>query len=194
MSIDYNTTRITAISIVDQARERLLAIPRSDLQAVKKADNSFVTRADQETEAFIREKLQAHFPDHSILGEEFPSVDKDSPYQWVIDPIDGTHSFKHGVPLYGIMLCLLEEGRPVVSVVDLAGIGRSFAAAKGAGTLCNGVPVVMHDLSEDELMSDEIIAIGERRAFEKGNRVEVFDTLMHAHNHLRTYCDCLDTC
>ena len=190
MSIDYKQTRTVAASIVDQARERLLAIPRSDLQAVKKADNSFVTRADRDTEAFIREQLQMHFPDHSILGEEFPSVDKDSPFQWVIDPIDGTHSFKHGVPLYGIMLCLLEEGQPVVGIVDLAGIGRSYAAAKGAGTLLNGQPVLLPDLDEADMLADEIIAIGERRAFIKGGRPEVFDTLLQAHNHLRTYCDC----
>ena len=189
-TIDYQTTLTTLTGIVAEARARLLAIPRADIQAEKKEDNSFVTRADKETEAFIREHLQLHFPDHSILGEEFPSVDKDSPYQWVIDPIDGTHSFKHNIPLYGIMVCLLEHGKPVVSIVDLPGVDRSYAAAKDQGTTCNGSLIQIQDLGPDESIEDEVISTGERKAFVKCGRSEVFNALMQNHNHTRTYCDC----
>ena len=149
-TIDYATTLNTLKDIIAEARTRLLAIPRDDIQAVKKADNSFVTRADKETEAFIREHLQEHFPDHSILGEEFPSIEKDSPFQWIIDPIDGTHSFKHNIPLYGIIVCLLEEGTPVVSMIDLPAINRCYAATKEGGTTCNDHPVQIHDLDPNE--------------------------------------------
>jgi len=190
MQIDYQATLTTLTAIVAEARTRLLAIPRDDIQAVKKADNSFVTRADKETEAFIRERLLHHFPSHSILGEEFPSVEKDSPYLWVIDPIDGTHSFKHDIPLYGTMVCLLENGKPVVSIVDLPGIDRSYAAAKHGGTTCNGSPIQVQDLGPQELIADEVISMGERLQFVKGDRVDVFDALMQNHDHTRTYCDC----
>lgn len=189
-SLDYAATLALLSDIVIQARAHLLAIPRNDIQAEKKADNSFVTRADKETELFIREKLQAHFPDHSLLGEEFPSVEKDSPYQWVIDPIDGTHSFKHNIPLYGIMVALLENGRPVVSAVDLPAIDKLYTAAKGYGATCNGSPIQIEDLSLKEAIEDEVISTGERAYFIKCGRVEVFDTLMQSHNHVRVYCDC----
>ena len=189
-SIDYATTLNTLKEIVAEARTRLLAIPRDDIQAEKKADNSFVTRADRETELFLREQLQVHFPEHSILGEEFPSVEKDSPFTWIIDPIDGTHSFKHNIPLYGIMICLVEDGKPVVSIVDLPAIDRCYAAAKGAGATLNGHPLRMQDLASDELISDEVIATCQRRSFLNCDRSDVFDTLLQTHKDTRIYPDC----
>lgn len=189
-TIDYTATLATLKEIVKQARARLMAIPRNDIQAEKKADNSFVTRADRETELFLREQLQLHFPDHSIMGEEFPSIEKDSPYQWIIDPIDGTRSFKHNIPLYGIMICLVEEGNPVVSVVDLPGIDRTYAAALGEGATCNGASIYAKDLQEGESVADEVISSGQRKSYVKCDRSEVFDTLMQSHNYLRVYSDC----
>ena len=189
-SINYAATLRVLTDIVAQARTRLLAIPRDDIQAEKKADNSFVTRADRETEIFLRTHLEEHFPDHSIMGEEFPSIEKDSPFMWIIDPIDGTHSFKHNIPLYGIMVCLVEDGKPVVSVVDLPAIDRCYAAAKGAGTTCNGNPVHLQDLSSVDLISDEVIAACQRSSFVSCDRSEVFDSLMLAHKDMRIYPDC----
>ena len=189
-SIDYAATLNVLTDIVAQARARLLAIPRDDIQAEKKADNSFVTRADRETEIFLRTHLQELFPGHSILGEEFPSVEKDSPFLWVIDPIDGTHSFKHNIPLYGIMVCLVEHGKPVVSVVDLPAIDRCYAAAKGKGTTCNGIPVHLQDLSPEDLITDEVIATCQRTPFVRCDRTEVFDSLVVAHKDVRIYPDC----
>ena len=189
-SIDYTATLDILTDIVAKARARLLAIPRDDIQAEKKEDNSFVTRADRETELFLRLQLQEHFPDHSILGEEFPSLEKDSPFRWIIDPIDGTHSFKHNIPLYGIMICLVEEGKPVVSVIDLPGIDRRYAAAKGAGATCNGNPLQLEDLLAEDLIDDEVIATCQRRSFVNCDRSEVFDSLLQSHKDMRIYPDC----
>ncbi len=188
--MDLQQTRNTASTIILEARKRLLDIVASgDLQATKKEDNSFVTRADKETEQFIREALSRHFPTHNVLGEEFPTIDRGSRYTWVIDPIDGTHSFKHGIPLYGTMLCLLEEKTPLVSIIDLPGLGRQYAAAKGFGTTCDGKPVSLAPLGELPV-ADEVIATGERAQFVSGSRDGLFDKLMAEHQHVRTYCDC----
>ena len=192
--MDIGNTLNIAKQIIADARAQLVSIGRHDLQVVKKADNSFVTRADKETEQLIRNKLSKAFPDHNIFGEEFPSVDNKSAYTWVIDPIDGTHSFKHGIPLYGTMLCLLEQDTPVVSIIDLPGIDRSYAAAKGLGTTCNGSQVQLYDLQKSESVADEVIATGERMQFVKGGTVDVFDKLMQSHDHVRTYCDCFGHC
>lgn len=188
--MDLAATRDTAVDIIQKGRRQLAAIAREDLQITKKADNSFVTRADRETELLIRKELEAAFPSHNILGEEFPTLDKNAPYTWVIDPIDGTHSFRHGIPLYGTMLCLLEDKTPLVSVVDLPGLDRCYAAAKGYGALCNGNTLTLSDLDPDALIADEVIATGERLQFEDCGLAGIFDTLMQSHRHVRTYCDC----
>lgn len=179
-----------ACSIVAEARQHLLSIPRTELQVQKKEDNSFVTRADTETETFIREQLEAHFPDHGILGEEFPDKRTDSSYTWVIDPIDGTHSFKHNIPLYGIILCLMEGDDRVLSVIDLPALDRRYSAARGLGTSLNGASIHISDLMSDEQIDEEVIGTGERRAFLSCGKETLFDRLMLDHAHVRTYCDC----
>lgn len=188
--MDLNTTRNTALSIIAKARTQLREIARNDLQITKKADNSFVTRADKETEKLIRRELENAFPNHNILGEEFPSIEKGASHTWVIDPIDGTHSFRHGIPLYGTMLCLLEDDKPLVSVVDLPGLDRCYSAAKGHGAFVNNEQIILQALTPDELIADEVIATGERLQFEDCGLAGTFDTLMQSHRHVRTYCDC----
>ncbi len=188
--MNLNQTLQTASSIVSQARTRLLSIARTDLQITKKEDNSFVTRADKETELFIRDQLSQAFPDHSIHGEEFPTIDRNSPYRWIIDPIDGTHSFRHNIPLFGTMLCLLHDSIPIVSIIDLPGFDKLYAAAKGQGTTCNGNLVRLTDLQQDEMVVDEVIATGERLQFDDCGLAHQFDKLMKSHRHVRTYCDC----
>src|SRR5688572_16024185 len=71
---------------------------RADLQVERKADESPVTIADRSAEELLSERITAQFPDDAILGEELGSRDGTSGYQWVLDPIDGTKSFIHGVP------------------------------------------------------------------------------------------------
>jgi len=78
-----------------------------------KADDSPVTAADRETETFLRQSLERHFPQHSILGEEFGETKKSSAYRWIIDPIDGTQSFILRTPLFGTLLALERDGVPI---------------------------------------------------------------------------------
>lgn len=180
----------TVTAIATDARKHLLSIARADLQIEKKKDNSFVTRADKETELFIREQLEAAFPDHNILGEEFPSIEKGSTLTWVIDPIDGTHSFRHGIPLYGTMICLMDDDTPLVSLIDLPALDRCYSAARSLGAYCNGTQIFTGDLDTDDLIEDEIIATGERKQFLSCGLEGIHDSLMTTHPHVRAYCDC----
>ncbi|MEZ4699427.1 MAG: inositol monophosphatase family protein [Rhodothermales bacterium] len=182
--------RDTAVDIVAEARSGILSHVEAGFSFEKKADNSFVTAADLDAERLIRRRLAEHFPDHGIVGEEFDAAASQGAYTWVIDPIDGTHSFRHGIPLYGTMLALLDGDTPIVSVIDLAGIGRCYAAAKGHGSTCNGRPIRLSDLSGDQKIEDEVIALGERKQFVSCGLERVYDTLMTGHAHARTYCDC----
>ncbi|MDI2090267.1 inositol monophosphatase family protein [Commensalibacter oyaizuii] len=84
-----------------------------------KSDDSPVTQADRESEQVIRKILQRETPDFGIIGEEYGSSNKtQSKYQWVIDPIDGTRAFITGRPLFGVLIALLYEGRPVLGIID----------------------------------------------------------------------------
>jgi len=81
--------------------------------AERKADNSFVTIADREAEGYLRTRIAEAFPDDSILGEEEGEQAGSSNRRWILDPIDGTYSFVHGVPLYGVLIGLELDGEPV---------------------------------------------------------------------------------
>ena len=149
-----------------------------------------MTRADKETELYIRDQLAAHFPDHGILGEEFPEVNADSEYTWIIDPIDGTHSFMHNIPLYGILVCLMRGDDRLISVIDLPAIDRRYSAAKGHGATCNGAPIRIVDLESPDDIAYQVIGTGERRSFLSCGKEGVFDRMIKEHAHVRTYCDC----
>ncbi|MDP6952838.1 MAG: histidinol-phosphatase [Alphaproteobacteria bacterium] len=94
-----------------------------------------VTIADREAEAAIRERIAARYPEHGILGEEHGSTRPDAPWQWIIDPIDGTRAFIAGMPLFGILIGLTYEGEPVLGVVDQPVLDERFVGSAGGATL-----------------------------------------------------------
>jgi len=106
--------------------------------AERKADNSFVTIADREAETYLRTRIAEAFPDDSILGEEQGEQSGSSNRRWILDPIDGTYSFVHGVPLYGVLIGLELDGEPVLGVVNLPALGELVYAARGLGCFWNG--------------------------------------------------------
>jgi len=112
----------------------------------RKADRSPVTQADREAEAAIRAILEAERPDDGIIGEEYGTRNESAGRQWVLDPIDGTISFMAGRPIFGTLIALMQDGWPVLGVIDqpVAGerwIGRIGPKESGGGTTLNGKPV-----------------------------------------------------
>lgn len=104
-----------------------------DLAVTMKADNSPVTLADQGAERLIRERIHTQFPDDGIYGEEFGKEAGTSGFSWIIDPIDGTKSFIHGVPLYGVLLAVTDPQGPFIGVVHLPALGETVYASRGGG-------------------------------------------------------------
>ncbi|HEY7472242.1 MAG TPA: inositol monophosphatase family protein [Gemmatimonadota bacterium] len=98
-----------------------------------KPDGSPVTDADRRAEELLRRRIGERCPRDGILGEEFGSEDGDSGRRWTVDPIDGTVSFVHGVPLYGVLIGLLDGAEAVLGVIHLPALGETVAAARGAG-------------------------------------------------------------
>lgn len=114
-----------AHEIAWQAGKLTLRYFQSGVSVDRKADESPVTIADREAEAYLRSAIAARYPAHAVLGEEDGlSGAADATYRWILDPIDGTKSFVRGVPLYGVMVGLVREGQPVVGVVNIPALGE----------------------------------------------------------------------
>ncbi len=114
---------------------------RSRLAIETKSDQSPVTIADQAAETSIRSLLAEHRPDDGIIGEEFADTNAGADRLWVIDPIDGTRAFIAGRPLFGTLIALLVEGRPVLGIIDQCIIGDRWLGALDEPTTLNARPV-----------------------------------------------------
>jgi histidinol-phosphatase len=143
-----------AVQLACEAGEITLKYFRSSLRTQLKADGSYVTEADREAERFIRERLEETFPHDAVLGEEEGAQAGSSGRQWIIDPLDGTYSFVHGVPLYGVMIGLEIADELCVGVVNFPALGELVYAARGQGCFWNGVPARVSSTSrlEDALL------------------------------------------
>jgi histidinol-phosphatase len=127
-----------AVEIARSAGERTLPYFRNQTKIERKADGSFVTPADLETEEYLRQRIAERFPDDAIVGEEFGERTGASERTWIIDPIDGTFSFVHGVPIYGVLVGLETGGDAVLGVASFPALGDTVCAARGQGCFLNG--------------------------------------------------------
>jgi len=126
-----------AVALARGAGEITLKHFRRSFTPDRKADGSFVTAADREAERFIRAGIEAKFPHDSILGEEEGAHAGSTGRRWIIDPIDGTYSFVHGVPLYGVMIALEIAEESCLGVVNLPALGDLVCAARTLGCFWN---------------------------------------------------------
>ncbi|MEY3459849.1 MAG: Histidinol-phosphatase [Planctomycetota bacterium] len=123
-----------ALQIARLAADIILQHYRCDgLLVESKSDESPVTIADRQAELTIRDQIQNLFPADAILGEEFPSVPGNSGFRWVIDPIDGTKAFIHGIPLFGTLIGIEFDGRMAAGVCRLPALNEVVYAADGTG-------------------------------------------------------------
>lgn len=123
-----------ALDVALEASSLILGYYQSaTLEVERKRDSSPVTEADKQTELLIRERLSQSFPDDAILGEEFPSKEGTSGFKWILDPIDGTKSFIHGVPLFGTLIGIEYNSECVVGVVRFPALNEVVYAARGTG-------------------------------------------------------------
>lgn len=121
------------------AGRRTLAHFNAGVAVENKADATPVTVADREAESVVRGVIAKHFPTHGVVGEEHgTSAGGDPDYAWYVDPIDGTKSFIHGIPLYSVLIGCQIRGRVDVGVIYLPALDEMVAAATGLGCTWNG--------------------------------------------------------
>jgi len=155
-----------------------------------KADGSFVTSVDTAAERLIVGRLRRAFPDHDVTGEEFGASDRSSAYRWFVDPIDGTLAFTLGLPFFGSILTLCRNGRPVVAVIALPMLDRTYHAVAGGGAWRSRTRLRL-DAGPARPMRDELIATGDRDTFVRARALAKYERLVRSHALVRTIPDCV---
>lgn len=100
-------------------------------------ETNLVTEIDKKSEEIIISKIKQRFPHHDILAEESGSHQKHSEYRWIIDPLDGTTNFTHGLPIFCVSIALEKEGELILGVVYDPNLDEIFTAEKGRGAYLN---------------------------------------------------------
>lgn len=162
----------------------------ADLAVEAKADESPVTAADRETEQFLRAEIARLFPGDRVVGEEFgDSGGSGEPGSrtWIVDPIDGTKSFIHGVPLYGVMIGVEQEGKIIAGAVFIPPLNDLVVAERGRGCLWNGKPA---RTSKTAKLSEALLLTTDIANSYRYGRGPVWEKLSSGARLVRTWGDC----
>ena len=186
MTISLKQLLDSATDFAKKGGDSTLVYFRESFDLEFKEDDSPVTNADRKSEQIIRDLIKTHYPDHGIIGEEFGSENTDSEYVWVLDPIDGTQSFIHGIPFYTTLIGILHNNEPVVGIIYAPALGEMVSAAKGLGCELNGKPCSVRectDLSKATFITTDVDNI-KKYYFE-----EAFEELLDKTRIHRTWGD-----
>jgi histidinol phosphatase-like enzyme (inositol monophosphatase family) len=165
---------------------------RDNFEIELKKDASPVTIADRTAEEHLRKRISEAFPADGILGEEFPERPGVSGFRWILDPIDGTKSFVHGVPLYGTLVGVEHETRSLVGVIELPALDERVYAAVGGGAwyVRGGSQPRPARVSSCARLSNALVSSSAIEGFAKGKRLEAFLAISAAARLTRTWGDC----
>lgn len=177
-----------AVDVAEEAGRITLKYFQSQPRVETKADLTPVTVADREAETYIRGAIAARFPDDGIIGEEFGDERAEAARRWIIDPVDGTFSFIHGVPLYGVLIGLEQDNEPLVGVINLPALNETVAAAQGEGCHWRGGRATVSSVSE---LSAALCLTSELNfGMEDAARSSALNHLVGAIGPARTWGDC----
>ncbi len=163
-----------------------------DLAVEHKGDASPVTAADKGAEELLRQLILEEFPDDSFLGEEFDDVEGTSGFRWVVDPIDGTKSFIHGVPLFGTLAGLEFQDQLVAGVSRFPALDEVVYAAVGQGAWWKrgAADPLRAQVSEISDLSQALFCTTTITGWEKIDRTETFHDLCAKSKLSRGWGDC----
>jgi myo-inositol-1(or 4)-monophosphatase len=185
--MDLDALVAEASAILDVAAKPFVAGHRAD-SAVSKRGDDFATKVDLAIERQVVDALVSAtgIPVH---GEEFGGADLDSPWVWILDPVDGTFNYAAGSPMAAILLGLLQDGDPVAGLTWLPFMNERYAAVSGSPMMKNGVP--QPPLTRGEL-TESIIGVGTFNADSSGRfpgryRLAVLEELSRASSRMRMH-------
>ena len=133
-----------ALACADAADAIALRHFRRELEIDTKPDRTYVTQADREIETLVRERIRQHHPEHGIVGEEYGEDAATAPVRWYIDPIDGTHNYLRGIPVFATLLAVERDGEMQAGVLSAPALGERWFAWRGGGAWASrgGFPAV----------------------------------------------------
>lgn len=163
-----------------------------NFQVHTKQDGTPVTVADREAETELRRQIEQAFGDDEIVGEEFPSRAGHSGFRWIVDPIDGTKSFIHGVPLFGTLVGVEYAGRCAIGVIHLPALNECVYAARdeGAWHVRGDEAPRPARVSAVKTLSEGLFCCGSVSTFVAEGRAEAFEQLRAASKLARGWGDC----
>lgn len=185
--MDVHTLVAQASAILDDASEPFLAGHRAD-SAVRKKGNDFATDVDLAIERQVVAAL-VEATGIGVHGEEFGGSAVDSPWVWVLDPVDGTFNYAAGSPMAGILLGLLRHGEPVAGLTWLPFMDQRYTAVAGGPLRKNGVP--QPPLTSIDL-ADALVGVGSFSADARGRfpgryRIALLENLSRVSSRLRMH-------
>lgn len=182
-----------ALDVASEASAFIMPLYRSSVLNVEfKRDRSPVTEADRGAEELIRRRIDAAFPNDGVLGEEMDDKPSENEFRWVLDPIDGTKSFVHGVPLFGTLIGLEYDDRVVLGVCRFPALDEVVYAAEGAGAwqqVGTEEPKPARVSNVDDL-ADALFCITEFEGWREIGRLDALEKLSAAARMTRGWGDC----
>lgn len=182
-----------ALRIAGEASKFIMShYQTSGLVVERKKDSSPVTAADRGAEELIRAGIGQEFPEDAILGEELGVKEGTSGYRWILDPVDGTKSFIHGVPLFGTLIGVEYQGRCVIGVCRFPALNEQVYAAIGHGCWWQqgDHPPVRAKVSEVSDMKEALFCITTISGWERIGRMDAFEKLRKEVQLTRGWGDC----
>jgi histidinol-phosphatase len=146
-----------AIEAVKKAEERIVHYFHNLPKIDKKPDMTPVTKADKEAEEIIVDTIHKHFPNDGFMGEEFGASNQDAEFVWIIDPIDGTKNFIHGLDFFGTVLGLKHQGRIVLGISNMPMTHELLVATDEEKATVNGTSVHVSGVPS---LADAYVTIG----------------------------------
>jgi histidinol phosphatase-like enzyme (inositol monophosphatase family) len=175
-----------ARQLADASAQIIRPYFRAQLTIDFKGDHSPVTIADKKAEEVMRELIMQEFPAHGILGEEFGHYQSGAEYQWILDPIDGTKNFIVGTVLFGTLIALLQNGNPILGVINQPILGDFLIGLDGE-TQFNDRKVEVRPCSQVE---DATLLVTGHWEVHKHQDGAAFDALARRARLYRTWGDC----
>ena len=170
-----------ALDACDAADAIAMTHFRRDLDLERKPDRTFVTIADQGIERELRDRILARYPDHGIVGEEYGTDTGSSGTRWIIDPIDATHNYIRGVPLFGTLIGIEHDGELQVGVISAPAIRERWYAFRGGGAWNRGLDGERRiRVSRVGAIDDAQLLYGSRRDAVASGLMPGFDALIDA--------------
>ena len=183
MSIDLNQALEYAVAWAKEVGKIQLSYFRGNDLGIQTKSNVYdvVTRADKESEAFLLDKIQKHYPGHAVFGEESGAHAGTAEYRWVIDPLDGTNNYSQGLPVFTVSIGLQYRGETLLGVVYAPYLNELYTAIRGKGAFLNNASIHVSDKTE---LDRSVLATG--FPYDKGiHPVNNIDNLSRILPHLR---------